>query len=284
MQSCSSPLWRKMRSHWPIWRVEPPPVERPLPEYARHRSRAALRGVDRSVDSQHFVVVVRCLGAVEESTGWSSLPTALPPSRLRSPRCYIQVSPGNCRKFWTDETISDRPNGLEVQRLPAITQDLLDLVQRAQHRHHLADLRSEPRRAAVVHPPEQQDRVHRFARLVAVTVAAEVGHADDDLSASRPKRDVAWALILERVARPLSQAAGLAPVLRVAERGLHRFGQQERGQVVGQFADGTLPRLEVLGRADDARVAAFGLDLLLDVSDFGPDLGESIARLLRSIL
>src|SRR5512135_1570178 len=105
MQSCSSPLWRKMRSHWPIWRVEPPPVERPLPEYARHRSRAALRGVDRSVDSQHFVVVVRCLGAVEESTGWSSLPTALPPSRLRSPRCYIQVSPGNCRKFWTDETI-----------------------------------------------------------------------------------------------------------------------------------------------------------------------------------
>src|SRR5512135_2772778 len=105
MQSCSSPLWRKMRSHWPIWRVEPPPVERPLPEYARHRSRAALRGVDRSVDSQHFVVVVRCLGAVEESTGWSSLPTALPPSRLRSPRCYIQVSPGNCRKFWTDDTI-----------------------------------------------------------------------------------------------------------------------------------------------------------------------------------
>ena len=54
--------------------------------------------------------------------------------------------------------------------------------------------------------------------------------------------------------------------------------------MVGQFADGTLPRLEVLGRADDARVAAFGLDLLLDVSDFGPDLGESIARLLRSIL
>jgi hypothetical protein len=82
----------------------------------------------------------------------------------------------------------------------------------------------------------------------------------------------------------LGQGAGLVPILRVVERGLHGLGQQEGGQAIGQFADGAFPRLEVLSGADEARVAAFGLDLLLDVLDLGPDLGTSIARWLRSIV
>src|SRR5208337_1654106 len=39
------------------------------------------------------------------------------------------------------ETIGDRPNGLVVQRSPTVGQHLLDLFQRTQHRHQLADLR-----------------------------------------------------------------------------------------------------------------------------------------------
>src|SRR5512135_809340 len=104
------------------------------------------------------------------------------------------------------------------------------------------------------------------------------------LPARRPKRDIAWTLILERVARPLCQGAGLAPVLWIAERGLHRLGQQEGGQPVGQFRERSFPRLEIRGRADHGCIAALGVDLLLDLADLGPDLGEPIARLLRGSL
>src|SRR3954447_10425837 len=41
-------------------------------------------------------------------------------SRLHSPRCYTQVSPGNCRKFWPDETIT----------LPHVARDFFDAGQR----------------------------------------------------------------------------------------------------------------------------------------------------------
>ncbi len=112
--------------------------------------------------------------------------------------------PGTCGK-----TISDRPNGLEVQRLPPVGQHLLNLLQRTEHRHQLADLRDEGCRAMVMHPPEYEHWVHPLARPAAVTVAAEGGHPDVDLAARCPECDVASALILDRVARPLSQGAGL---------------------------------------------------------------------------
>jgi hypothetical protein len=85
------------------------------------------------------------------------------------------------------------------------------------------------------------------------------------LAARRPQRDVASALILDRVARPLSQGAGLASVLRVIEGGLRRLGHQEGRQSVGQCRDGALASLEVFGGADHAPIAALGFDLLLDV-------------------
>src|SRR5208337_1118568 len=122
------------------------------------------------------------------------------------------------------------------------------------------------------------------ARLTAVTVAAEVGRPDDDLAARRPERDVASALILDRVTRPLSQGAGLAPVLRVVESDLRRLGHQEGRQSVGQCRDRALQGLEVFGGADHAPIAAFGFDLLLDVLDLGPDLREAIPRLLWGLL
>ena len=93
-----------------------------------------------------------------------------------------------------------------------------------------------------MHAPEQEHRVHPLARLTAVTVAAEVGRPDDDLAARRPERDVASALILDRVTRPLSQGAGLAPVRRVVESDLRRLGHQEGRQSVGQCRDRDIPR------------------------------------------
>lgn len=168
--------------------------------------------------------------------------------------------------------------------MPPLGEHLRDLIERAEHRRQLADLRGQGRRAAVVHPPEEQNRVHPLAALLAIAVAAEVGCPNGHLPPGRPERDVTGALVFERVARPLGQGAGLVPILRVVERGLHGLGQQEGSQAIGQFADRAFPRLEILGGADEARVAAFGLDLLLDVLDLGPDLGESIARLLRSVV
>src|SRR4051794_38176866 len=90
----------------------------------------------------------------------------------------------------------------------------------------LLNLRDDGRRATVLHAPEQEHRVHPLARLATVTVAAEVGHPDEDRAARRLQRDVAPALILEEVARPLSQGTGPAPVLRVVEGGLRRLGHQ----------------------------------------------------------
>src|SRR3954467_12181987 len=86
------------------------------------------------------------------------------------------------------------------------------------------------------------------------------------------------------MARPLSQRAGLLDVLRMVAGALHRFGQEEAGEAVGQFGDLPLPGADVLGIADDARVTAELLDLLLDVVDLGLDLREAMARGLGTIL
>src|SRR5512135_2458154 len=135
-----------------------------------------------------------------------------------------------------------------------------------------------------MHAPEQEHRVHPFARFAALTGAAEVGHPDDDLAARRLQRDVASALILDRAARPLGPGAGLAPVLRVVEGGLRRLSHQEGRQSVGQCRDRALHGLEVFGGADHAPITAFGFDLLLDVLDLGADLREAIPRLLWGLL
>ena len=87
-----------------------------------------------------------------------------------------------------------------------------------------------------------------------------------------------------RQARPLSQGAGLLDILRVVAGALHRFGQEEAGESVGQIGDLPLPGADVLGIADDASGSAELLDLLLDVVDLGLDLRESMARVLETVL
>src|SRR5262249_61888930 len=113
---------------------------------------------------------------------------------------------------------------------------------------------------------------------------AEVGRPDDDLAARRPEREIASALILDRVARPLSQGAGLASVLRVVEGGLRRLSHQERRQSVGQGRNRLLHQSEVFRGTDDAAIAAFGFDLLLDLPDLSPDLPEPDPPLVWGLL
>jgi hypothetical protein len=94
-----------------------------------------------------------------------------------------------------------------------------------------------------------------------------------------------WRLALVAVLRGRADRSdGPAPVLRVVEGGLRRLGHQEGRQSVGQRRDGALQGREVFGGADHAPPAAFGLDLLLDVLDLGPDLREAIPGLLRGLL
>jgi len=154
-------------------------------------------------------------------------------------------------------------------------------------RHRLAEIQAE------IHDVQQQiEQLRRAARVIrdAQDVRAwerQITDLTDRLSglllAEAMQRASDHPENIQK-ARSLTQGAGLAPVLRVVEGGLRRFGQQKSRQLGGQGRDRVLPGFEVFGGADHTALTAFGFDLLLDVPDFGADLRETIPRVLRGRL
>src|SRR3954447_23017558 len=83
-----------------------PPARRRSPlGSVRHRSRGPPRAVGRSAGPGPVAVARRCLAAAGESTRSSS---SLRPTNLTDPTpgCSAPVSFGDCRKYWTGETIT----------------------------------------------------------------------------------------------------------------------------------------------------------------------------------
>src|SRR4051812_17091769 len=94
-----------MRSHWPTWRVETPQRSGDLhpgpPVVTPEHGREPLVDPPARGLSPSLADVLPLLGSQPNRLHH----TAPPPSQLQSPGCTAPVSFGNCRKYWTGETI-----------------------------------------------------------------------------------------------------------------------------------------------------------------------------------
>ena len=116
--------------------------------------------------------------------------------------------------------------------------------------------------------------------FAALTVATGIADSDHDRPAHRSRRDGAFALVLDRRARPLDQGAGLRVGRGIVDRLLEGLGDQQSGQSIGQLRDLLLQGRQFGRVADPPYSVTVVFDLLWDRPDLGLDLGQTVGQRL----